>query len=503
MILKFFPIFLLLTFFTSSAQDKTYSEGIKGNNIIAQIDSIKISAQEFYFSYEYGPAFVKRDRDSKERYLDYMINEKLMALDGYSRGIDTSKQTIDMLDEFKNDIASEELFKQDILSRIKIEESEIDSVISKKNLVLEIKWLYAKDDEDVKSYLTQIKSGLTFDSLYSEQFKDSVYRDDRYMKIDRYLLERKNPMLAGVVDSLRVGEVSFPLHTDDGWYIVKLENVTQNLITTESEYERMRQESVNSLKKEKMDKLSDQYVNEIMTEHNPIIKRDAFNFLRSYLGNVSLPHKKYTDWNLSEKLSTAIKNLNVSNENEYAQTTLVELKNGKFTINDFLTWFRNRSLYISLNEKDLKDFSISLENLIWRMVRDRLLAQEAIEKGLANTESVMKQSRWWKDKIVSSIVRNEITNSVILDNKETKVNSNVDSSKEQTGINEEFNAKLLRKILALKKKYKVSINKDLLNEIHVSDEDNPGAVNFYFVKQGGLIPRTPYPTIDSDWINWE
>jgi hypothetical protein len=503
MILKFFPIFLLLTFSTCPAQDKNYIGGVNGNDTIAQIDSLKITMEEFYLSYEYGPAFVKRERDSKERYLNYMVNEKLMALDGYSRGIDTSKQAIDMLDEFKNDIAAEELFNQDILSRIKIEQSEIDSVISKKNLVLEIRWLYAKDDEGIKSYLNQIKSGISFDSLYYQQFRDSVFQNDRWMKIDRYRLERKNPALAVIIDSLRAREISLPLHTDDGWYIMKLENVTQNLITTESEYERMKQESINSLKKEKMDKLSDQYVNEIMIEHNPIIKRDAFNFLRSYLGNVLLPHEKYTDWNLSEKLSTAIKNLNVSNENEYAQTTLIELNNSKFTIDDFLTWFRNRSLYINLDEKDLKDFSISLENLIWRMVRDRLLSRKAIERGLANTESVVKQSRWWRDKIVSSIVRNEIANSVILDNKETKTNSIVDSSKEQSAIYEEFSVKLLRKILALKKKYEVSINKDLLNEIYISDEDNPRAVNFYFVKQGGLIPRTPYPTINPDWISWE
>jgi hypothetical protein len=137
------------------------------------------------------------------------------------------------------------------------------------------------------------------------------------------------------------------------------------------------------------------------------------------------------------------------------------------------------------------------------MVRDRLLSQKAIDRGFANTESVVKQSSWWKDKIVSSIVRNEITNSVILSNTEDKVSINMDSSKESPGINEEFNAKLLRKILALKKKYEVSINKKLLNEIHVSEEDNPRAVNFYFTKQGGLIPRTPYPTIDPDWINWE
>ncbi len=79
--------------------------------IIAKLDTLKISAEEFYYGYEFGPAFVKREKESKEKYLNYLINEKLMALDGYSRGLDTTAIVVDMLKEYKNDLATEELFK--------------------------------------------------------------------------------------------------------------------------------------------------------------------------------------------------------------------------------------------------------------------------------------------------------------------------------------------------------------------------------------------------------
>ncbi len=483
-----------------SAQDKNDPGGINGNIIVAEVDSIKITAGEFYLSYEYGPAFPKKKSDSKLRYLNYMINEKLLALDGYSRGIDTSIQAVEMLSEFRNDLAAEELFKQDILSKIKIKEGGIDTAISKKNFILEIKWINAETDEKMKSYVNQIKSGISFDSLFSRQFNDTVFHDDRYMKIDRYRLERKNALLAALVDSLKPGEISLPVHTNDGWYIFKLENAVQNLISTESDYEKAKQEAVNSLKKDKMDKLSDQYVNEIMIERNPVIKRNAFNFLRSYMGNLLLSEEKYAEWNLSDKLSAAIENLNNSGQQEYAQAALVEFNNGKFTVTDFITWYRNRSLYINLNKNNLKNFSVSLENLIWRMVRDRFLAGKAAERGFFNSESVLKQTKWWKDKIVSSIVRNEITKSILLENKEVDTGN---SGKNSDGIEEEFTAKLLRKILSLKQNHKIKINKELLSEIEVSVENDPRAVDFYIVKEGTLIPRTPYPTIDYDWIKWE
>jgi len=484
-------------------QGNNSPEGINQSGVVAEIDSLKITAEEFYLSYEYGPAFPKRKNDSKERYLNYMINEKLLALDGYSRKIDTTGQAVEALNELRNDLAAEELFKQDILSKVKIEKREIDSAVSKKNIILEIKWLFAANDERLTSYLNQLKSGISFDSLFNQQLNDTVFFDNRYMKIERDLLGKKNPALAAIADSLKAGEISLPVHTNDGWYIIKLENASEDLITTESEYETAEQEAVSSIKKYKMDKLSDVYVNELMKQHNPVIKRDAFNFLRSYLGNLLLSKEKYSDWNLSEKLTSAVNNLNNSGEENYTKALLVELNDGKFTIAEFLTWYRSRSHYINLNESDLKSFSVSLENLIWRMVRDRLLAQKAFERGFNNAETVIKQTNWWRDKIISSMVKNEITNSVLLENKEVKTGNKNDSMKVSAEIDEEFNEKLLRKILSLKKNHKTVINKKLLNQINVSVENDPRAVEFYIVKQGTLIPRTPYPTIDKDWAKWE
>ncbi len=137
------------------------------------------------------------------------------------------------------------------------------------------------------------------------------------------------------------------------------------------------------------------------------------------------------------------------------------------------------------------------------MVRDRLLAQKAFERGFNNAETVIKQTNWWKDKIISSMVKNEITNSVLLENKEVNTGNKNDSLKVSAEIDEEFNERLLRKILSLKQNHKININKKLLDQINVSVENDPRAVEFYIVKQGTIIPRTPFPTIDQDWAKWE
>ena len=54
----------------------------------------------------------------------------------------------------------------------------------------------------------------------------------------------------------------------------------------------------------------------------------------------------------------------------------------------------------------------------------------------------------------------------------------------------------------MKKRYHITINYNQLKSLKLFDAKDKKAVDFYTVKKGGLIPRTPYPTIDYEWKNW-
>ena len=503
---KYSFILLLIYLGTSYPLQDSLKSQIPTNDlildeIVASIGSINITAEEFSNSYEFGHAFVKRKSDSKIRHLNYMINEKLLALNGYSRNIDGNDEIASIIKDFENDLATEEMFKEDILKNVVISEEEIDTVVTHKQLELDIRWLHAQNNKEKDDLLLELNIGISFDSLYQLQFEDPIYLDDRSMKINRYQLGKKNPELAEIIDILPVGQVSNPIEVDDGWYIFKIHNVWQNIITTEAEMIRLRQESINSLKKKKMDKLSDDYVNKLLLQQNPIIKIQSFNVLRAYLGLYNLTKEKYDEWNLSDKLSKALDELNVTKEN-IGQTILIETNDGTILLEEFLVWYRNRSQYIKFNKTNLQSFSSSVESLVWRMVRDKLLAGQAYERNYYTTESFTKQAEWWKDKIVYSVVKKDIVESVELKQEEVRYNSLDVKSKEEK-INTEITRRLFLKLNELKKEYDVKINKDVLAKINVSEENYPRAIDFYTVKKGGLIPRTPYPTIDFEWINWE
>ena len=505
-----FSFIAVIFFFTNAYtfQDSLYTQipstALESDKIVASVGPINITVEEFYNSYEYGPAFVKRKKDSKKRHLNYMINEKLLTLDGYSRGVDKNDDVESILSDFENDISTEEMFIEDIFNKIEMSEEEIDTIITQKQLELDIRWLYAETGDELNKFINALASGISFDSLCNLQFKDSIYLDDRSMKINRFQLGKKNPELAVIIDTLPVGQVSEPTKAIDGWYIFILDNIIQNVILTESELMRLQQESINALKKKKMDQISDKYVNQLLLAKDPVIKRQSFNVLRSYIGTYTLEQGLYDDWELPEKLDAALNELQVTKDN-VGQSVLVVMNEGNVTLEQFLKWYQNRSQYITLNKNDLQSFSKSLENLIWRMLRDKLLSEKAYERNFHRTMSFKKQTKWWKDKIVYSAVKKDIIESVDLEKGEIRYNSidslDVDNNKEK--INTEITRRLLFKLNELKKEYEININEDVLEKIYVTEENNPKAIDFYTVKKGGLIPRTPYPTIDFEWINWE
>jgi hypothetical protein len=474
----------------------------KKNEVVAEIGNLKITAEEFIYSYEFGPAFPKKKKDSKLTHLNYMINEKLLALNGFETGVMEKEFPGDIYKDIESDLAAEEMFQKEIAPKVVIDDSEIEKVIDKKQTEYQIRWLYSNDQNTIGKYFKSINSGANFDSIFNNQLNDSVSLDDRQLKSSLYNIYVKNPVFAQIIDTLKPGVISNPIHTDDGWYIIKIDNIWKSLITTETEYEKLKAESINAITKSRLDILSDQYVKELFVNENPTIKRDVFNLLRSYLGKFILTSGKYSEWDLDNKLNLALTNLGLKRWDEYPGLTLVECKSLSLTLDEFVVWFKIREQNVKFVKDDLIGFSKSLENLVWLMVRDKLVTDQAYQKGYYKSDWVVKQSEWWKEKISYSSYRNELANTITLNYEEIKL---VDAkSKSQSElISEKLSKTILHKILELKKIYKITINKNVLDDIKVSSENDKNAIDMYIVKRGNLVPRPAFPSIDNDWASWE
>lgn len=473
--------------------------GFPDKEIVARVGEIDITVDEFVNGYEFSPAFIKRLQDSKASYLKYLIYEKLLALQSINLGFDKQEQPSEMYAAILDDLATEALFKEDILSSVSVSDAEVDTVISQKNIELELKWLYCEHSNEIKKIFGELKKGASFDSIYNQQFNESVFQDMRSLKTSRYNLGKNNPRLANIIDTLQVGMHSLPIHTDDGWYIVLLTNVWNNQIVSEAEYEKLRYESIQAVTKRKMDEASEDYVNHLMTKAAPVIEKDAFEFAQAYIAQFVLPKEKRLGWGLSDVMSSFKE---YDNSNTLNKETLVTYSGGIVTVEEFLIWYRNRSEYIKFDKTDFPKYSYSMKQAIWRMIRDELLTALARQKGMYEKPEVIAQAEWWREKIAFSTMYNKLKNMVRIQVEE-QPGSYTDQESVENTFNDLMNEKLLREINTMKKKYDIEINEEVLSNIKVSEENNPTAINLYVVKKGGLIPHTPYPTIEHFWNSWE
>jgi hypothetical protein len=486
---------------------------------VATVGPWTISASEFMLSYEYGPAFVKREQGSRQHYLTYMAYEKLLALDAQDRGLGSWPDLQRQVKEIEADLATEELYREDVLPRVKVGDGQIALGVERERVHLTVRWIFTSSPEAIDAHVRMMKAGVSFDSLYAIQFQGGVKPEDRGLETTKFKLRMQNPMFASIIDTMQPGAVSLPVHGPDGWYIVRIADAWKNPIVTQSEEAKMREDVKRSLYQHLADSLSDDYVQRMIVGQHPVIVRESFNAIQAYLGRKFLSKEQFDAWGLAgRKGARDLKD--VSELETIESRVLVQLKNRNLKVRTFLDWYRMREPYVKLALTSQQGFLQSVEGIIWRMVRDRLLTDRAFERKLQNRTSVRRQKEWWKEKFLylanKGRIADTIKDSLPLLRRYYKQNARnfcdtagvvrpfeevrEDVWREYSSF--ELTARLLHEILRLKQKYGVAINEEALKKVVIDIENDPKAIDVYTVKKGGIYPRTAFPTIDYDWQSW-
>ena len=491
-----------------------------GSVVLAKVGDNAITAQEFLLSYEYGPAFTKREKDSRKRYLDFMIYEKLLALAGYAQGGRSRPDVQNALAEIEADLATEELYKEDVLKRARVSVEEIHDGVLQERIHRTVKWIYSHSKEHITQARHALEAGASFDSMFARQLSDSLKADDRTMETTMLRVKIRNPLFARVLASLPPKTVSMPIQGPDGWYLVKVVEGWSNAIVTESENAKLREDVRRALVQHKSDSLSDEYVKALMTRRHPVIQRETFEVLHLYLARIVLPAQSFISWNLADRMKRFMPGYDTTQFNSYQRQPLIKMNQGKYTLADFLRWYKPRETAVRLAASSPISYFHSLENLVWRMVRDRLLTERAYARKLQKRERVVKEKKWWEEKLMYQVAKARIVDSIPRSDSllsayfekhrasyKTSKGDGMDSQpiKEEVWKNyhaDEFTRRMLHEILQLKQKYGVSVDEQALKEIPVDVENLPKTIDVYTVKVGGILPRPAFPTIDYDWQTW-
>ncbi len=490
--------------------------------VIVRVGPLKITAREFFFSYIFGPAFPKRGSDSRRRYLDFMVNEKLLALGAKERGLEADPRVTSALVQLEGDFATEELYRDDVLSGVNVTDSEIDRAVAEEQETVSLRWLFFPAAGEAGRADAGLRAGGSFDSLFSAHLAGGrVPKEDRMSTTSRFRLARQNAALASVVGDLPVRVPSSPVAAPDGWYIVQVDSVHRRPVVTESDDAELRLSARRALTQMKADSLSGEYVRLMMLDADPVIQRRTFDILRAWIGSRRLSPERFEAFGLAGRFRAEGDSVDYKNIRLYADSTLVVTRQENIALGAFLAWYEPREALVSLQWTSPQSFFLSLEDIVWRMVRDHVLVQRASARGLQKRPSVVEQTGWWQHKLLYQAEKDVAAKSIAWSDSTLRAHHAAHPARFRGtgGASRTFEEakddvlrdwyadamqeKLYRRLTALRRTYQVSVDSAALASVPVDAAQDPRTIDLYAVKKGGTFPHPAFPSIDPAWQAWE
>jgi hypothetical protein len=491
---------------------------LNSDAVLARVGPAVVTVREFVMTSIFGPAFVKRQPETRQRMLGYMVNEKLLGLGMASHNNDP--RVLSNLEALEGDFATEELFRDDVLSRVHVSGAEEVEGVRQQNTELSVRWLYRSTQQEAAALAKALREGASFDTLFAEELAaERLAKDDRQMTTTVLGLRQRNPAMAALAQQLAAGTPSAPVKAPDGFYIMQVDSVVKTVLLTETAEVQSRADVRKALTKMKADSLSELYVRRVMREADPVIQRPVFDLVRAYFGSRILSPERFKAFELTANLQR--NDTGYANIDLHARRTLVAFRKGGVTVGDFLAWYRLREMNLTFRTSSPQAFFLSVEDVVWRMVRDRLLVKKALSRGLQRRPSVTTQMQWWCDKFLYQVAKDSIKKTIDWSDSTLQAyyNAHQRSFRDTTGAvrpfsavrddvlrewyDIELNARVLRKLNKLRQQFAVSVNEDLLKTIPVDAESDPRAIEVYAVKKGGTFPHPAFPTIDTFWQSWQ
>ncbi len=378
-------LFIILILFTNCIA-QSFEEGV-----IALVDTHKITYQQFYNRYADYLVFtgVNDNIVLRNTILNNMINEIILSDYDDNTKIDNDPEYQKEIQWAKNEVKLAYLKDQEIYSKITATDTEIREAYKRSNFKLELRHLYAPTEQAANNLLELLKIGVSFDSLAKQVFTDSLLRNNGgYLGYVTW--GDTDPNFEEAAYSLKVGEISKPIKTAQGYSIIKLENKIINPIMTEYDYLNMKPKLERAIKISKKGPYEREYLTELFGKNKIKYDENAIKNIFNQLNGLNLA-------------KTELKTNFTNNK-----TFCVEYNDKRFTVGEI-----EQMLFAtpSYNLKKLNSIG-SIKTAILALLMQKKLLEIAYQRGYDKDITVTEKLNQIANNIFLDYKRNEILNTI-------------------------------------------------------------------------------------------
>lgn len=140
----------------------------RGDRVIAKIGSQKLTVAEFEQVYR-APAMAKDTAEVsavKRKTLDQLVEEKLMLCEALARGFDKDPQTVRELDEIKNNVLLDWLYREEFIKKNRATDAAVKDLYEKLGVQVRARHILVPTETEAKELIGAITSAKTFARQY-------------------------------------------------------------------------------------------------------------------------------------------------------------------------------------------------------------------------------------------------------------------------------------------------------------------------------------------------
>ena len=223
----------------AAAQDVVAGADVKRTalDVVAQVESTRITAAEFIHGYTgfILKAGLRDEAPLRMRYLDGMIDERLLISDGRARGIDRTSAFADYAERVREKLLIESYIERHATSRVVVTDGDLREAFLRTNTMLTTRHLYARTEEEALALRARLAAGETFEMLAAEVFVDPSLAATGG-SLGTFTYDEMDQDFEDAAFSLHPGEVSGPVRTTQGYSIIQVTDRFTKPVITETEF---------------------------------------------------------------------------------------------------------------------------------------------------------------------------------------------------------------------------------------------------------------------------
>ncbi len=247
---------------------------------LAKVGASQITQADFNRELQSLPDYAQQMFEGaagKEKFLDEIVKKEVLYQEATKKGMDKSPEFIRKVEDFKKLTLISELLEKEIMSKAKVSDQEIRDYYDKHRQdfattnQIRVSHILLKTEAEAEKVLERLKKGEKFDEVAK---KESIDKSSGPKGGDLGYFSRGQqvPDFVRSAAGLKVGEISNPVKSEDGYHIVV---VTDKKMGPVVEFERVKDMVSQKLSGEKQKEAFDKYLAELKKNYTIEINKDA------------------------------------------------------------------------------------------------------------------------------------------------------------------------------------------------------------------------------------